>query len=116
LAALIVMRSELSSKATKMPGSLWMRAPFTSVCSAMIVLPEPGPPSNSVVRPRGKPPLVMSSNPSMPVQALGMLIGGGRLWFRSVLWFIRDRLLVDSCGLLFHRRSTSRTSVRQRRK
>ena len=45
-------------------------APCTRNCSANIVLPEPGPPTSSVVRLRGKPPPVISSKPMMPVAAL----------------------------------------------
>nr|ART37899.1 F506 [uncultured bacterium] len=64
------MRFEVSSKATKMPGSLQSWAPCTRNCSANTVLPEPGPPTSNVVRPRGKPPPVISSNPVMPVSTL----------------------------------------------
>jgi hypothetical protein len=34
-----------------------------------MVFPEPGPPTRSVVRPLGRPPPVISSNPAMPVGA-----------------------------------------------
>src|ERR1700691_1871505 len=34
-----------------------------------MVLPDPGPPINSVVRPRGKPPPLISSKPAIPVAA-----------------------------------------------
>ena len=36
-------------------GHEW-RAPFTSVCSAKSVLPQPGPPTSKVMRSRGRPP------------------------------------------------------------
>ena len=82
LSALATMRFELSSKATKMPGSLHSRAPCTRNCSASTVLPEPGPPTSSVVRPRGKPPPVISSKPAMPVGALvGAFTRGDRTDF-----------------------------------
>src|SRR5688572_20544412 len=35
-----------------------------------MVLPEPDPPTSNVVRPRGRPPPVISSRPAMPVGAL----------------------------------------------
>src|ERR1700733_7011396 len=36
-----------------------------------MVLPQPGPPQTIVVRPRGKPPPLISSSPLIPVSALG---------------------------------------------
>jgi hypothetical protein len=36
-----------------------------------MVLPQPGPPHTIVGRPWGTPPLVISSNPAMPVRAFG---------------------------------------------
>jgi hypothetical protein len=38
-----------------------------------MVLPEPGPPPSIVVRPRGKPPPVMASKPSIPEAAFPAL-------------------------------------------
>jgi hypothetical protein len=70
-----------SSNATNMPGS-WL-APCTKNCSANIVLPEPGPPTNSVVRPVGTPPPVIESKPAMPVGVLT-----GRLARRWLLMLI----------------------------
>jgi hypothetical protein len=70
LSALVSMRWEVSSKATKMPGSLQSRAPWARNCKAMMVLPEPGPPTSKVVRPRGRPPPVISSKPAIPVGTL----------------------------------------------
>jgi len=68
--ALATMRSALSSKAMKMPGSpAW--APCTRNCNAKMVLPEPGPPISIVVRPDGSPPPVISSKPAMPVRVFG---------------------------------------------
>src|ERR1035437_9610557 len=65
-----------------MPGSLHSCAPCTRNCSASRVLPEPGPPTSSVVRPRGKPPPVISSKPVMPVGALvGTFTSGDRTDF-----------------------------------
>ena len=64
------------------------RAPLTSDCSAKTVLPQPGPPITSVVRPRGRPPSVISSKPWIPVGILA----------------------TDGCGdWMFHRSSASRT-------
>src|SRR4029077_17927158 len=42
-----------------------------------MVLPEPAPPTRSVVRPRGKPPSVISSRPAMPLGALVRLFTTG---------------------------------------
>jgi KaiC/GvpD/RAD55 family RecA-like ATPase len=65
-----ITRFEVSSKATKMAGSLQYCAPCIANCRAKIVLPEPGPPTSSVVQPRGRPPPQISSKPVMPVGAL----------------------------------------------
>src|ERR1035437_8968529 len=68
--------------APDMPGSLQSFAPCARNCSASMVLPEPGPPTSSVVRPRGKPPPVISSKPAMPVGALvGTFTRGDRTDF-----------------------------------
>ena len=69
----------VSSNATKIPGSPSKVAPWTTNCSAKIVLPAPGPPTNNDVRPLGKPPRVISSKPRMPVGALGLTMGAVEL-------------------------------------
>jgi hypothetical protein len=83
VAALATICWVLSSKATKRPASLVCVAPLTSDCSAKTVFPQPGPPITSVVPARGYPPLVIWSNPSMPVAALAM--GEYEGWF-SMSW------------------------------
>ena len=60
------------SKATKMPGEFSTRAPFTSACNANTVFPDPGPPVIKDVRPAGRPPREISSNPRMPVSNFAM--------------------------------------------
>src|SRR3989449_6971975 len=69
-----------SSKATKMPGSSNRWAPFTNVWRANTVLPDPASPASNVVRPRGNPPPVISSTPSIPVCALARR-GSRSFWF-----------------------------------
>src|SRR6188768_4124871 len=51
------------------PGSANCCAPFTRKLTPNNVLPDPGPPDTSVGRPCGRPPLVMSSSPEIPVGA-----------------------------------------------
>src|SRR5687767_4677922 len=51
------------------PGSAYRCAPFTRKLTPSNVLSDPGPPDTSVGRPWGKPPLVMSSSPGIPVGA-----------------------------------------------
>src|SRR5438309_410520 len=68
------------SKATKMPGSSNRRAPFTNVWRANTVLPDPAGPASNVVRPRGNPPPVISSTPSIPVCAFDRR-GSRSFWF-----------------------------------
>src|SRR3954447_900175 len=70
-ATLLLMSCGDSSKAIRTPGSLNSVAPRTRNSRPIIVLPEPGPPQTTVVRPRGKPPPLISSNPLMPVGHLG---------------------------------------------
>src|SRR5688500_2295524 len=53
----------------KTPGSPYSTAPCTRNSVANIVLPQPAAPHTSVGRPRGKPPLVTSSRPWIPVAA-----------------------------------------------
>src|ERR1700722_9581923 len=67
--AFAMMRWEVSSKATKMPGSAKTRAPFARNCRPKMVFPEPGPPCTKAVRARGRPPPVISSKPAIPVGA-----------------------------------------------
>ncbi len=65
------MSSMFSSNIMKTPGSFICIAPQTRNSAANMVLPQPGPPHTRVGRPRGTPPPVISSNPRMPVAALG---------------------------------------------
>jgi hypothetical protein len=65
-----------SSNATNTPRSPWSWAPRTRNSMPRIVLPVPVPPHTSVVRPRGRPPLVISSSPRMPVGHLGGALVG----------------------------------------
>src|ERR1700741_5383083 len=53
-----------------MPGCLRSRAASTRACRAKTVLPVPGPPITRLVRFRGSPPRLISSNPWMPVATL----------------------------------------------
>ena len=64
-ATLVVSSSAVSSNATKTPGSP-RSMPRTMNSAASRVLPHPGPPATSVVRPRGSPPEVIWSSPSTP--------------------------------------------------
>src|SRR6185312_2804087 len=86
LSAFAMSRFEASSKATKIPGSLHSCAPCTRNWSERMVLPEPGPPTSSVVRPRGRPPPVISSRPVIPVGALVVLRGTGSSEFMVCPW------------------------------
>src|SRR4051812_46829433 len=61
-----VSSGAVSSKANSTPGSP-IAAPRTRNSVASSVLPDPAPPATSVVRPRGSPPDVIASRPSMPV-------------------------------------------------
>src|SRR3989454_2581437 len=63
-----------------MPGSSNRRAPFTNVWRANTVLPDPAGPASNVVRPRGNPPPVISSTPSIPVCAFDRR-GSRSFWF-----------------------------------
>src|SRR6476659_11218858 len=71
----------------KTPGSPNWVAPRTRNSIASKVLPQPALPQTSVGRPRGRPPPVISSSPSMPVGALGservvaLLLAAGLLIF-----------------------------------
>ena len=60
----------VSLRMTTMPGCLQSCAALTGNWSASMVLPEPNPLTSSIVRPRGKPPPVISSKPVKPVGAL----------------------------------------------
>ena len=68
-ATLRVISSGVSSKASSTPGSPYSSTPLTRNSIPSIVLPQPGPPHTIVVRPRGKPPPLISSRPRMPVGA-----------------------------------------------
>ena len=59
----------VSSNDMKTPGAPRSRAPRTRNSAASSVLPVPGPPHTSVVRPSGSPPPVISSRPRIPVGA-----------------------------------------------
>src|SRR3954471_4605518 len=87
-ATLLLMSCGDSSKAIRTPGSLNSVAPRTRNSRPIIVLPEPGPPQTMVVRPRGKPPPLIRSNPFMPVGHLGTIgrVADERAPF-SDLWF-----------------------------
>jgi len=54
----------------KTPGSEKCRAPLTRNCVAKSVFPDPALPQTKVARPRGSPPKVISSKPSIPVADL----------------------------------------------
>src|SRR5260370_38628051 len=56
--------------ATRIPGTSTPRPPSTHFWRANTVLPDPAGPASNVVRPRGNPPPVISSTPSIPVRAL----------------------------------------------
>src|SRR5664279_4294498 len=58
-----------SSKDSRTPGSPNFCAPQARNSSPNRVLPDPAPPVTSVARPRGRPPRVISSKPSIPVGA-----------------------------------------------
>ena len=60
----------VSSKAMKTPGSLNSVAPRTRNSMPSSVLPQPALPQTSVGRPCGRPPIVISSKPRMPVGVL----------------------------------------------
>src|SRR2546430_15863665 len=63
----------------KTPGSSYSSAPRTRNSRESSVLPQPAPPHTSGGRPRGSPPLVISSSPGMPVGALASgRLGGCR--------------------------------------
>ena len=66
-APLVASSPAVSSKAMKTPGSPNRVAPWTRNSRAIKVLPHPGPPQTRVVRPRGRPPQVISSSPWIPV-------------------------------------------------
>src|SRR5205085_11197344 len=63
--------SAVSSKATKTPGSLNCRVPRTRNSVEKRVSPHPAAPQIKAGRPLGRPPLVISSKPVMPVGVLG---------------------------------------------
>src|ERR1017187_2057580 len=88
-----------------------------------MVLPEPGPPTSSVVRPSGKPPPVISSKPVMPVGAFfspltrgdwtGLILfpagstinsttarAGGNTHAEHWLCFARPIVAIATCGQL----------------
>jgi hypothetical protein len=64
------------SKVMSTPGSPNCSAPLTRKLVASSVLPDPAPPQTRVGRPLGRPPLVISSRPWMPVGALASARGG----------------------------------------
>src|SRR5882724_9773505 len=82
-----------SSKVIRTPGSLNSVAPRTRNSTPNMLLPHPALPQTSVGRPFGKPPSVISSNPSMPVGDLGnnrLLL---KAFFLVIAWFqIEDKL------------------------
>ncbi|MNP57741.1 hypothetical protein D3C76_1525960 [compost metagenome] len=49
------------------------RAPASRKCKATVVLPVPGSPSSKNTWPRDNPPSSMSSSPSIPVAAFGLI-------------------------------------------
>src|SRR5580698_7027219 len=55
-----------------------------------MVLPDPGPPTRSVVRPRGSPPPVISSKPAIPVAAFRVILAAWRSDFINLLPFRRN--------------------------
>ena len=57
----------VSSKVIRTPGSPNCTIPLSRKLAASRVLPEPAPPQTNVGRPAGRPPLVISSRPCMPV-------------------------------------------------
>src|SRR5579864_3517592 len=65
------------------PGSSKHSAPLIRKLVANSVLPEPAPPQTRVGRPRGNPPLVISSSPGIPVgdfatvRSAALVLNGG---------------------------------------
>src|SRR6266542_1586384 len=76
-ATLLASSASVSSKARQTPGSPCWTAPLTRNSMAKRVLPQPAPPQTSAVRPRGRPPPVIWSKPSMPEEVLARARGGG---------------------------------------
>ncbi len=70
-ATLATRSSADSSNVTNTPGSPNSVIPRTRNSIASSVLPQPAGPQTSVGRPLGRPPVVSSSSPMMPVRAFG---------------------------------------------
>ena len=99
-----------------MPDCLRSRAALTRVCRAKTVLPVPGPPMTSVVRFRGSPPRLSSSNPLMPVASLdkrgAALFRAGTLAPDSVHHTMPQKPQVRLYGTDHKRRSSGAASGR----
>jgi hypothetical protein len=63
-----------------------------------MVLPDPGPPISSVVRPRGKPPPLISSKPTIPVGAFLETAGAGERSDFIMFPFPRNAHRTEDCS------------------
>src|ERR1700745_2987236 len=93
-ATFCVIFSGVSSNAISTPGSLYSSAPRTRNSIPNMVFPQPGPPQTIDVRPFGRPPSLISSNPGIPVGVFSSPERSRRL--RFVLCNIRRQLHVEA--------------------
>src|SRR6478752_4262078 len=85
-ATFLVKSSAVSSNEMTTPGSP-SAMPLMMNCRPNSVLPQPGPPQIKVARPRGKPPSVTVSKPSIPVSAF--FSGESVRAFTDLRWTLR---------------------------